>query len=104
MTAHLDEDEGLLISMERAGRTARIAIQGEVDVKAHEAITAAAARIHPAHDHVIIDLSGVTFIDSHGFEQVLLVRDVLTGTGCRVELVTTGMTDLMLQVVQSLAG
>lgn len=100
MTADLDVSSALAVRHERDGRTARLVVTGEVDVAAAEVLATAAGRVHPAHDRVVIDLSGVVFIDIAGYEHVAATRDALLATGCRVELRTEGMTELMLDVVQ----
>ena len=92
------------IDIERAGRTARMVVTGEVGVTALAGLAAAAARIHPAHDHVVIDLRSVQFIDVRGFEHVLAVRDVLAATGCRVDVETAGMTDWMIECIDLVGG
>lgn len=86
--------------LERDGRTARIVVAGEVDLAAGGVLEAAAGRLHPSHDHVVIDLRAVTFVDIAGFDNLLRLHDQLRSTGCEAEFETTGMAALALGVLE----
>jgi anti-sigma B factor antagonist len=68
--------DGLSISSERTGTTVRITASGEIDL-----LTAPQLRKHTTHhfgDHaeiVVLDLTGVTFIDSTGLHVLLQAAD-----------------------------
>ncbi|SEH03653.1 anti-anti-sigma factor [Nonomuraea solani] len=67
------DSAGLALSHQRFPGMTVIAVDGEVDITTHEQLRAymAAQRRHP-HEHLIIDLSQVTFMDSCGLRVLLL--------------------------------
>lgn len=97
----VDVDKQILTAeLEREGRTARIVVVGAVDLTAGPVLATAAGRLHPSHDHVVLDLRGVTFLDVAGFDELLRLRDQLLAVGCRTEFDTAGTGALVLEVMQ----
>lgn len=66
---------------------ARVKVSGEVDIAVAPALaTALSTAAHDA-EQVIVDLSGVTFIDSTGLHVILTAQDELRQSGGRLVLI-----------------
>lgn len=67
----------------------KILVEGELDLASSAIIDAAVAEIDPAPgDTVILDLSGVTFIDVAGLDGILDAKERLSADGNRMVIVS----------------
>lgn len=64
---HLDLVESV------GGRAAVLAVRGEVDAATYAQLEAALARVLEEDDHVVLELSGLEFIDSAGLNAIVRV-------------------------------
>jgi anti-anti-sigma factor len=81
-------DDELNINTSREGRTTTVAIAGEIDLSTvgdlRAAVNAAAAE---RCDLLLLDLTGVDFIDSTGLGGLLELRSTLRSRGVMLEIV-----------------
>lgn len=95
------------ISMgEDNGTTARIALNGRLDILGAEAISLPLATLSGSKQNIVIDMSGVNFIASIGIRHLMSATKALSGRGGRLVLLmptqpvlevlnTSGITDLI---------
>ncbi|HEU4544091.1 MAG TPA: STAS domain-containing protein [Jiangellaceae bacterium] len=84
----------LTVSREIAdgGRAVRLRVVGEIDMSTvatfEEALSSA---VDETHDHLLVDLSEVNFMDSSGLNALVRARNALEDNG--VDLVISGVSD-----------
>jgi anti-sigma B factor antagonist len=103
-----------LFRAERRGRTLRAVLDGEVDVSVAPALM---ERLRDAVDsdvdQVVLDLSGLTFIDSSGLRMILVLADrlrerrralvlVVPETGIVRRVLSVSGVDIVVPVVASM--
>jgi anti-sigma B factor antagonist len=84
------------VSVERLSATAVVRVSGELDIATVPALTDVLRGLEQPCDRVVLDLSGLTFIDSTGL--TLAVTEHQRAAKDGVELVLAGATDNVLQV------
>lgn len=78
---------GFGCAMAASGGVARVTLSGELDMLAASEFAAAlSAAIHDSV-LVIVDLSGLTFIDSSGLHVIVAAHAQVRGSGCRLVLI-----------------
>jgi anti-sigma B factor antagonist len=96
---------------EDAGPTAKLSLQGKLDIIGADQVAAPLAALSKTKSGVLIDMTGVTFITSPGIRQLVTASKALRRSGGRLVLlnpnetvvdvlVVTGVRDLMT-IVQS---
>jgi anti-sigma B factor antagonist len=74
-----------------AGRTAVIALSGELDLAGAAALEDELGRLEPGPlDAIVLDLSGVTFMDSSGLRLIAVASQRAQESGRRLALVPGG--------------
>lgn len=69
-------------------RERRLILSGELDIVGRPELDEALDAIdYPSIDRLVLDLSGVTFMDSTGLHAVLVAKDLCAQHGCRLVLV-----------------
>jgi anti-sigma B factor antagonist len=81
-----------------SGSTARIALNGRLDIQGAETIALPLATLSGAKQNVVIDMSGVSFIASIGIRHLVSASKALTRRGGR--LVLLNLTAPVLEVLQ----
>jgi anti-anti-sigma regulatory factor len=89
VTAHRDAD-GL-----------RVLVVGELDLTAWKAVTAILPRLDGVAGRLLVDLSGVTFIDLKGLDALGALCDAATACGLGVDLWTSGLDGLARDLVEA---
>jgi anti-anti-sigma factor len=100
-----------IVTSEDSGSTARIALQGRMDIAGAEVVALPLATLAGAKQGLIVDMSGVSFIASIGIRHLVTAAKSLSRRGGRLVLLsptalvtevltTSGLTDL-LPIVQS---
>jgi anti-sigma B factor antagonist len=100
-----------IVTSEDSGATARVALQGRLDIAGAEAVALPLATLAGAKQGLIVDMSGVSFIASIGIRHLVTAAKSLSRRGGRLVLLsptalvtevltTSGLTDL-LPIVQS---
>jgi anti-sigma B factor antagonist len=84
------------VSIERRSATAIVRVGGELDIATVPALTDVLRGLEQPCDRVVLDLSGLTFIDSTGL--TLAVTEHQRAAKDGVELVLAGATDNVLKV------
>ncbi|HWK28429.1 MAG TPA: STAS domain-containing protein [Solirubrobacter sp.] len=74
-------DDQLTLHTSRDGRTATVAIAGEIDLSTVGDLRAAATAAAEGADRLQLDLGGVEFIDSSGLGLLLELRSTLHARG-----------------------
>jgi anti-anti-sigma factor len=73
---------------EQSGARHTLALSGELDMASAPALDAAVRRIcTDATEAVMLDLGGLTFMDSTGLRVVLVAKDLCERHGCEFQLV-----------------
>jgi anti-anti-sigma factor len=81
-------DDTLTIVSEREGAVYRVAPRGELDIATAEQLEGALREIELSDaDTIVLDLSGLTFIDSTGLRLVLDANDRCGGTADRLRVI-----------------
>ena len=89
-----------------AGTTAKVGLEGKLDIAGAETIAMPLATLAGAKKGLVVDLSGVTFIASIGIRHLVLATKTLSRRGGKLVLVnpseivrevleTSGVADLM---------
>jgi len=77
-------------SVDRDTRTARVSLGGELDLNGVDSLTAELNRLAAQGvDTVLVDASGVTFLDSSGLSALLAGRESLKASGGQLKVVAT---------------
>jgi len=84
------------VSIERLAATAFVRVSGELDIASVPALTDALRGLEQPCDRVVLDLSGLTFIDSTGLTFAVTEHQRAATDG--VEFVLAGATDNVLKV------
>ncbi len=100
-------DEALRVEVTLTDRTTVVTVAGEIDADSMLALQA------PLHDlglesHIVVDMSGVRFMDSSGLKVILTQRNRMTETGgslrirhpspaVRRVLDVSGLTDVLFE-------
>lgn len=91
----------------RTGAATTIAVEGELDLATAAALTAAVRDVNADAAAVVVELSGVTFIDSTGVHALLDARErlgsrlrVVASVPCRRVIEVAGVGDLLPLVVE----
>ncbi len=77
------------VDVRRAGETVAATVRGDVDLTSApglEAALAGAVRARPAPEALVVDLGGVTFLDSSGVHVLLAVHRRAAARGVRLVL------------------
>jgi anti-sigma B factor antagonist len=93
--------EPLSIRSERQGDTHRVAPAGELDIASAELLERELADVAAAGaPTIVLDLSGLTFIDSTGLRIVLDFNEVCGGQNGRLRIISgTPAVDRLLDIV-----
>ena len=76
------------VDVQRRGRTAVIAVAGELDLATGPKLEAELRGISPSETElVVVDLRGLEFMDSTGLSIIVRAHQRLTGEGCELGLV-----------------
>src|SRR5256885_352400 len=95
-------DESFKVALEPDGEGWRIALWGDIDVAADEAVRAALARaLARTRSHVILDLSDAAFLDSTAINNLVLAHKAAQAASVRL-IVQPGPPGVSLRVVASL--
>jgi anti-sigma B factor antagonist len=86
------------VSIERLSATAVVRVRGELDIATVPALTDVLRGLEQPCDRVVLDLSGLTFIDSTGLTLAVTEHQRAAQEG--VELVLAGATDNILKVLR----
>jgi anti-anti-sigma factor len=82
-----DTADPFACSVQRTGDTVTLELRGELDMASTERFEQSAAElVETENGHVVIDLRGLSFIDSSGIRGVLRVQSLLPDT-TRLELI-----------------
>jgi stage II sporulation protein AA (anti-sigma F factor antagonist) len=98
-------DEVVRVEVNEADRMTLVIVTGEIDAHSILALQAPLADLSP-HSHVLLDMSGVRFLDCRGLNVVLAQRATMTEAGgslhirhaspaVRRILHVTGLTDIL---------
>lgn len=80
--------EDLVVETHREGTTLVVSVRGEVDVSTAPLLSAVLESLHTARPRrVEVDLSGVTFLDSHGLSTLVAARRALAAVHVPLALV-----------------
>ena len=80
-------DESFKVALEPDGEGWRIALWGDIDVAADEAVRAALARaLARTRSHVILDLSDAAFLDSTAINNLVLAHKAAPIHGANVSI------------------
>jgi anti-anti-sigma factor len=83
--------EHLRVAVSESPGSARIALSGQFDIaSADDATRALQALLHRGLDRVVIDLSGLDFMDSTGVKFLVEGRDTARDLGVKLSLVHGG--------------
>ncbi len=93
--------EPLMIHSERQGDTFRVAPTGELDIATAERLERELAGVAASDaTTIVLDLSGLTFIDSTGLRIVLDFNTLCGGSGGRLRVIAgTPAVDRLLDIV-----
>ena len=86
------------VSVERAGRTAIVRLAGELDLATAPELTDVLHGLEPGCKRIILDLTGLDFIDSTGLRLAVMEHDRASADG--FEFVITGATGAVLKVLR----
>jgi anti-anti-sigma factor len=82
----MDDDE-LTITVSQDGRTATVAAAGEIDLSTVDELRTAVFAAAEGSDRLVLDMSGVGFIDSAGLGTLLELRSTLHNKVVSFEIV-----------------
>jgi len=84
----VDEEGHLTVRSEIENDTARVSLQGELDLHGADPVTAELDRLAASDVHaVLIDASGLSFLDSSGLRALLAGREKLKSAGVQLRIV-----------------
>jgi anti-anti-sigma factor len=86
------------VSVQRVSTTAVVRVSGELDIATVPILADALHGLDGSCDRVVLDLSGLTFIDSTGLTLAVGEHQRAANDGC--ELVLAGATDNVLKVLR----
>ncbi|HEW79857.1 MAG TPA: anti-sigma factor antagonist [Phycisphaerales bacterium] len=76
-----------------------VELQGELDVDFTELFQSTITNIIAAHKTgIVLDMSGVGFIDSQGLEQLLWARDYCNENNCQLRL--AGLNEILTKILE----
>ncbi|MCW3005981.1 MAG: anti-sigma factor antagonist [Solirubrobacterales bacterium] len=83
-----DLDQDLKITVAQVGVATVMAVGGELDAATTPELQASFARTLSSDggDVVVLDLAGCTFVDSTGLHAIIDARELMRGTGGRLEV------------------
>jgi anti-sigma B factor antagonist len=94
----MDLSESFPIASERIARRHRLAPAGELDIATVPLLEAAFDEIERGDaDTIVVDLSGITFIDSTGIQLLLRMNERCTGTE-RLEIISSPSVERLLDI------
>ncbi len=79
------DDEVLRVEVTYADRTTMVIVTGEVDAHSMLALQAPLSELSP-HSHILLDMSGVTFMDCRGLRVILTQRIKMTEAGGSIHI------------------
>ena len=74
------------IDVARDASSATVSVAGELELVQGDRLEAAVRRLLPEVERVVIDLNGVTFLDSSGLGALIALRQAAEETGTRLAL------------------
>ena len=86
------------VSVEHAGSTAIVRLAGELDLATAPELTDVLHGLEPGCKRIILDLTGLDFIDSTGLRLAVMEHDRASADG--FEFVITGATGAVLKVLR----
>ncbi|HVE94726.1 MAG TPA: STAS domain-containing protein [Acidimicrobiales bacterium] len=86
------------IDVTRDGSTATVSVAGELELVQGDKLEAAVRRLLPDVERVVVDLNGVTFMDSSGLGALIALRQAADETGWRFAL--RGPTQAVTRVLE----
>jgi anti-anti-sigma factor len=86
------------VSVERAGSTAIVRLAGELDLATAPELTDVLHGLEPGCKRIILDVTGLDFIDSTGLRLAVMEHDRASADG--FEFVITGATGAVLKVLR----
>jgi anti-anti-sigma factor len=81
------DDEYSIVHLRGDADAARVLVTGEFDLDNAPALSAALAKALADVDHVVVDLSGMTFMDSSALRAIVLAYEAALDVGKRLTLV-----------------
>lgn len=88
-------DQGFAVELEPDGDGWRIGLSGDIDVAADASVRAALGRaLARTGSHVVIDLGGITFLDSTGINNLVLAHKAAQAASVRL-IVRPGPPSIM---------
>jgi anti-anti-sigma factor len=85
------------VSIHDEGDTARVALVGRLDILGAEAVTMPLATLSGSKQHLLVDMSGVTFLASIGIRHLVSAAKALSRRGG--QLILVGSQDAVREVL-----
>lgn len=87
----MPEEDGLTVGIEQSETTTTIVLSGQLDLASVGALDETVGSLHPLTTPVVVDVAGVTFIDSSGLRALMALHEAsLTATGVGIRLLSVG--------------
>ena len=99
------DDEALRVEVTNADRITDVIVSGEIDAHSMLALQAPLSELSP-HSHILLDMSGVRFMDCRGLRVILTQRIKMAEAGGSIHVLhpsravqrvtqVTGLTDIL---------
>lgn len=93
--------EPLSITSERDGGAHRVAAVGDLDIATVDRLQGALAEINDSADAIVLDLSGLSFIESTGLRLLLDINERYGGEARRLRVVASSpVAERLLDIVE----
>jgi anti-anti-sigma factor len=79
------DDEALRVEVRHADNVTVVTVTGEIDADSMLALRAPLYELNPG-SHIVVDMSGVRFMDSSGLKVILTQRARMTETGGSIHI------------------
>ena len=79
------DDEALRVEVTDADRITMVVVTGEIDADSMLALQAPLSELSP-HSHILLDMSGVRFMDCRGLRVILTQRIKMTEAGGSIHI------------------
>ena len=93
-----DGQDGLTVTIEQRTATTTIVLVGEIDLASSSTLDGAVQSLLPVTSPVVVDVAGVTFIDSTGLRSLLWLHEesvAASGVGIRLANVNAAVHRLL---------
>jgi anti-sigma B factor antagonist len=80
----------LTLDFDRAGNAALVRCQGKLVVGVNQMLYVKVSQLIPDNKRIVLDLTGLTFMDSTGLGTLVRLYVAARSTGCNLELINLG--------------